>query len=74
MRRHVDARCPLRPQDRCSLCFPGANGPQDCGLVYLVRDDDDLRADWEARMAARDAEGAEERTAGEGFRPDAEPR
>lgn len=36
-------RCPLRPEDPCSLCQPGANGPQDCGLVYLVMDDPELR-------------------------------
>ncbi|GAB49771.1 hypothetical protein MOPEL_135_00090 [Mobilicoccus pelagius NBRC 104925] len=35
--------CPIRPGDPCSLCQPGANGPQDCGLVYLVQDDPDLR-------------------------------
>jgi hypothetical protein len=27
----------------CTLCVPGATGPQDCGLVYLVMDDDELR-------------------------------
>ncbi len=41
---HVDARCPLRPADKCSLCFPGADGPQNCGLVYLMMNDDELRA------------------------------
>jgi hypothetical protein len=38
-----DARCPIRPGDACSLCQPGATGPQDCGLVYLVMADPDLR-------------------------------
>ena len=38
-----EARCPIRPGDPCSLCQPGATGPQDCGLVYLVMSDDDLR-------------------------------
>ena len=38
-----DARCPIRPGDACSLCQPGATGPQDCGLVYLVMSDPDLR-------------------------------
>ena len=37
------ARCPIRPGDPCSLCVPGASGPQDCGLVYLVMSDPDLR-------------------------------
>ena len=38
-----DAGCPIRPGDACSLCQPGATGPQDCGLVYLVMADPDLR-------------------------------
>ena len=42
-RSHVDARCPVRVGESCTLCFPGATGPQDCGLVYLVMDDDELR-------------------------------
>ncbi|WP_341729784.1 DUF6767 domain-containing protein [Brooklawnia sp.] len=41
--RSATPRCPLRPDDPCSLCQPGANGPQDCGLVYLVMDDPELR-------------------------------
>ena len=43
-RSHVDARCPVRVGEACTLCFPGATGPQDCGLVYLVMEDDELRA------------------------------
>ena len=43
------ARCPIRLGESCTLCFPGATGPQDCGLVYLVMQDDDLRAEL-ARM------------------------
>ena len=39
MSRYIEARCPLRPTDKCSLCFPGANGPADCGLVWLSRDE-----------------------------------
>jgi hypothetical protein len=42
-RRVVDARCPLRPGDACSLCVPGATGPRDCPTVALVMDDEDLR-------------------------------
>lgn len=38
-----DAQCPVRPGDACSLCQPGATGPQDCGLLYLVMSDPDLR-------------------------------
>lgn len=37
--------CPMRPGDPCSLCEPGVSGPQDCGLVYLVMSDPDLRAE-----------------------------
>ena len=36
--------CPLRPGDPCTLCVPGATGPQDCGLVYLAMDDPELKA------------------------------
>ena len=39
------ARCPIRVDESCSLCFPGATGPQDCGLVYLVMHDPELRED-----------------------------
>jgi hypothetical protein len=38
-----EAKCPIRLGDPCSLCLPGASGPQDCGLVYLVMSDPDLR-------------------------------
>lgn len=36
-------KCPIRDGDPCTLCFPGADGPQNCGLVYLVQSDDELR-------------------------------
>lgn len=45
----VEPRCPIRLGEACSLCSPGATGPQDCGLVYLVMEDADLR-DELARM------------------------
>jgi hypothetical protein len=38
-------RCPIRPGDACSLCEPGVAGPEDCGLVYLVMNDPDLRSE-----------------------------
>ncbi|HVH93560.1 MAG: DUF6767 domain-containing protein [Nocardioidaceae bacterium] len=38
-----DPRCPLRPNDHCTLCVPGATGPDDCPAVYLVMSDPDLR-------------------------------
>jgi len=37
--------CPIRPGDPCTLCEPGVSGPEDCGLVYLVMSDPDLRAE-----------------------------
>ena len=39
-----DAMCPLRPGDMCTLCVPGATGPQDCPTVAEVMRDPDLRA------------------------------
>ncbi|NLE17131.1 MAG: hypothetical protein GX632_01140 [Propioniciclava sp.] len=52
---HVEARCPLRPADKCSLCHPGADGPHNCGLVYLMMNDDELRAVYaEERRRARE--------------------
>jgi hypothetical protein len=53
-RTSPDARCPIRLGEPCSLCVPGATGPQDCGLVYLVMQDPDLRAEL-ARMRAEEA-------------------
>lgn len=41
--RPVDEMCPLRPGDGCKLCVPGATGPGNCGLVYLVTSDPELR-------------------------------
>jgi hypothetical protein len=38
-----EARCPIRPGDPCSLCQVNVTGPQDCGLVYLVMNDPELR-------------------------------
>lgn len=36
-------KCPIRRGEPCTLCVPGVSGPQDCGLVYLVMSDPDLR-------------------------------
>jgi hypothetical protein len=41
--------CQVRLGEPCRLCMPGATGPEDCGLVYLVMTDPDLRAEL-ARM------------------------
>ena len=48
-----EPRCPVRIGEPCTLCFPGATGPQDCGLVYLVQSDPDLRDELAARRAGR---------------------
>ncbi len=36
-------RCPIRTGEPCTLCQINVTGPQDCGLVYLVMNDPDLR-------------------------------
>ncbi len=36
-------KCPIRLGEACSLCEPGVTGPEDCGLVWLVMTDPDLR-------------------------------
>lgn len=47
-------KCPLRPGDPCTLCQLDVTGPQDCPVVFLVRDDVELQAEWAAsRRAAR---------------------
>lgn len=43
VRTQPQPKCPIRPGEACSLCVPGVVGPQDCGLVYLVMSDPDLR-------------------------------
>jgi hypothetical protein len=43
--RVAEALCQVRPGEPCRLCMPGASGPQDCGLVYLVMLDPALRAE-----------------------------
>lgn len=35
-------KCPIRTGDPRNLCVPGASGPQDCGLVCLVKSDPEL--------------------------------
>jgi len=45
-------KCPIRPGQPCTLCVPGVSGPQDCGLVYLVMSDPDLRAELHRRTVA----------------------
>jgi len=47
-------RCPIRKGDACTLCVPGVSGPQDCGLVYLVMTDPDLRDRWRETPSHRE--------------------
>ena len=58
-RSHVEPRCPVRVGEPCTLCVPGATGPRDCGLVYLVMDDDELRAALTENRRGRRARRAE---------------
>ena len=58
--RVVDAACPLRPGQPCTLCHPEAfRGPQDCPTVAIVMDDPELRAEAaRLRSAHRAAQAA----------------
>jgi hypothetical protein len=54
--------CPIRLGEPCNLCESGATGPADCGLVYLVMCDRELRTrlhemrlEWAAEHAAERA-------------------
>lgn len=49
MAGHPQPKCPIRIGEPCTLCVPGASGPQDCGLVYLVQSDDELREELARR-------------------------
>ncbi|RNM16715.1 DUF6767 domain-containing protein [Nocardioides pocheonensis] len=40
-----EAPCRVRLGEPCRLCVPGATGPQDCGLAYLVMTDPYLCAE-----------------------------
>ncbi|GAA1395964.1 DUF6767 domain-containing protein [Luteococcus peritonei] len=51
-------RCPIRDQEPCTLCHMGVSGPQDCGLVYLVMDDPEMRELWQANRLAHRREQA----------------
>ncbi|WP_130865364.1 DUF6767 domain-containing protein [Acidipropionibacterium timonense] len=62
-------QCPLRPGEPCTLCQLFVTGPQDCGLVYLVMGDDDLRDELvrkraEARARQDDELGPDPRAEG----------
>jgi hypothetical protein len=47
--------CPIRDGEACSQCLPGSEGPQDCGLVWLVMSDPEMREEWGRRRAAHAA-------------------
>ena len=49
--RPREAKCPIRSGEPCRLCVPGVSGPQDCGLVYLVTSDPQMREEWNAFRA-----------------------
>jgi hypothetical protein len=51
-----EPKCPIRPGEPCSLCFPGADGPQNCGLVWLVMGDEDQREELHEITVARRAQ------------------
>jgi hypothetical protein len=52
-------KCPIRIGEPCSLCFPGADGPQNGGLVYLAQSDPELREQLAAaREERRGSSGA----------------
>lgn len=53
MSHRPQPKCPVRGGEPCSLCFPGADGPQNCGLVYLVQSDPELLDEWAAARAER---------------------
>jgi hypothetical protein len=52
VRARPDAKCPLRPDEPCTLCQLSVTGPQDCGLVYLVMGDEELREGLRRQLLA----------------------
>ena len=56
--RQPQPRCPIRLGEPCSLCVPGATGPQDCSLVYLVMSDPALRDELRLLRTAGSSSGA----------------
>jgi hypothetical protein len=59
MSTRPEPKCPIRIGESCTLCFPGAQGPRDCGLVYLVQSDPELRE----QLATKRTEHRKARTA-----------
>ena len=58
MARPPQPKCPIRLGEPCSLCFPGADGPHNCGLIYLVQNDPELVEQLAAKRAERRASSA----------------
>ncbi|MCL8026565.1 DUF6767 domain-containing protein [Nocardioides bruguierae] len=48
-----EARCALRPDEACRLCQPGATGPDDCPVAWLVRHDPELAQELAEELRAR---------------------
>ncbi len=65
--RVIDAQCPLRVDEPCTLCHPDAKrGPQDCPTVALVIADESLRAElatWRAAHPSARSAGRASRAA-----------
>ena len=57
-RAGLEESCWIRLGEPCRLCVPGATGPLDCGLVYLVLTDPDLSAALARMRADRSRERA----------------
>lgn len=56
-------RCPLAPGEPCTLCKPGATGPESCPTVWLVMQDPDLRTRLaELRQSAATSERSPDQT------------
>jgi hypothetical protein len=58
VRTRPQPKCPIRPGEACSLCVPGVAGPQDCGLVFMVMSDPDLREQLHTISLTRRALGS----------------
>jgi hypothetical protein len=54
--RRTAQRCRVRVGEECRLCVPGASGPEDCGLAYLVMTDPGLRGELARWQGNNDAE------------------
>lgn len=62
MSRGPVPQCPIRVGEPCTLCVPGATGPQDCGLVWLVQDDPEMRDELARRRSGLAERRRQDRT------------